>query len=390
MAYIPLSVPNMGEKEKEYAQDAIATGWVSSVGAYVNRFEEELSEYVNSKNAVACQSGTAGLHLSLLALGVERDDLVIVPTLTFIAAVNPVKYVGAEPVFMDCDDSLCIDPQKLRSFCIECCYVENNSLYHKDTNKRIPAIIIVHVFGNMADMKSIMEIAEEFHLSVLEDATESLGSKYIAGKLNGMYSGTIGDVGVYSFNGNKIITTGGGGMVVTNNEIIAKKIKYWSTQSKDDELFFTHNEIGYNYRMTNVQAAIGVGQLEQLERFIKTKKDNFYYYNELLKNTENIRILPFDMKIRPNYWFYTAVINFNALDTSVKKLIDFMQEKKIQIRPVWKLNHTQKPYIGDIAYSIDTAYKMEEGVVNLPCSSSLTFDNVEYVCQCLKAFLTKE
>ncbi len=190
--------------------------------------------------------------------------MVLVPTLTFIAAVNPVRYQFAEPVFLDCDKSLCVDPVKLRQFCEQECTLKENRLVHNLTQKTVKALIVVHVFGNFADMEAIMEIAETYHIKVIEDATESLGSRYEKGRFAGKYAGAIGDFGVFSFNGNKIITTGGGGAVTAKNAETVRHIRYLSTQAKDDPHFYIHDEVGYNYRMTNLQAALGVAQMEKL------------------------------------------------------------------------------------------------------------------------------
>lgn len=270
--FIPLSVPNIKGNEQKYVLEALSQEWVSTAGSYINRLEEEIASYLKVESAVACQSGTAGLHLALQVSGVDTDKEVIVPTLTFIAAVNPVKYLGATPIFMDCNETLTIDPYKLEQFCKEECELSNGKLINKRTKKHISAIVVVHVFGNTADMEKIMKIAKNYHLIVIEDATEALGSYYTEGVYKGKFLGTIGDFGVYSFNGNKIITTGGGGMIVAKDAQKLKEIKYLSTQAKDDELNYIHNQVGYNYRMTNLQAAVGVGQLEQLENFIAVKE----------------------------------------------------------------------------------------------------------------------
>lgn len=286
-SFIPLSVPNLKGNELEYVTHAVETEWVSTAGPYVKDFEEKIAEYVYTKGAVSCQNGTSGLHIALQVCDVTREDEVIVPTLTFIAAVNPVKYIGAEPIFMDCDDSLTIDADKLLEFCQNECSFINGKLINNKTKKHIKALVIVHVFGNMADMLKITEIAKEYNLKVIEDATEALGTYYIEGNYKGKYAGTIGDIGVYSFNGNKIITTGGGGMIVSNDEELLKRAKHLTTQAKSDELYYTHDEIGYNYRMTNLQAALGLAQLEQIEIFIKIKKENYYLYKESIKDIED-------------------------------------------------------------------------------------------------------
>lgn len=373
--FIPLSVPNLKGRELEYVTHAIETEWVSTAGPYINDFEQSLAKYVGVEEAVACQSGTAGLHLALMTCGVKACDEVIVPTLTFIAAVNPVKYIGAEPIFMDCDDSLTMDPIKLREFCEKECYFEHNVLINKTTHKQIKAIIVVHVFGNIADMKAIMEVATKYNLKVIEDATEALGSFYTKGMYKGQYAGTIGDIGVYSFNGNKIITTGGGGMIVSKNKDYLDKCRYLSTQAKNDTLFFIHDEIGYNYRMTNIQAALGLAQLEQLETFINIKKDNYDEYQKL-----GLKLLDFDNDIRPNYWFYSYITD------SRDKLINYLEGQRIQTRPIWKLIHTLKPYEEAQSYKIEKALYYYEHVLNIPCSTNLLNEDVAIVVSSIMRF----
>ncbi len=224
-AFIPLSVPNLKGNELKYVTDAIEKEWVSAGGLISRYFESEIAEYLRVPSAAACQSGTAGLHLALLLAGVEKEQEVIVPTLTFIASVNPVKYVGAHPVFMDCDDSLCMDMGKLEEFCRTECRYRDRKLYNKSTGRQVKAIVVVHVFGNMADMRAVMDMAGDYNLSVIEDATEALGSYYLEGRYKGKHAGTIADVGVYSFNGNKIITTGGGGAVVARDDSVLERAR---------------------------------------------------------------------------------------------------------------------------------------------------------------------
>lgn len=374
--FIPLSVPNIKGNELTYITDAINTEWVSTAGSYITKFEQALSSYVGVPDAVACQSGTAGLHLSLLASNVGKNEEVLVPTLTFIAAVNPIKYIGAEPIFMDCDDTLTMDPVKLEQFCREECTFQHGILRNKNTDRIIRAIIVVHVFGNMANMEAIMRIASDYGLKVIEDATEALGSYYVSGKYKHKFAGTIGDFGVYSFNGNKIITSGGGGMIVANNTSSLDYCRYLSTQAKDDLLYFIHNEIGYNYRMTNLQAALGLGQLEQLDHFIQTKKENYIEYMR-----QGISLLPFREGIEPNYWFYSYYTEHRDM------LLKHLEENKIQSRPVWALIHTLPPYQDSQSYKIEKAYRYYNHLVNLPCSSNLTAQQVQQVSTEIKRFI---
>ena len=222
--FIPLSIPNFEGNERKYVDDAVDQGWVSTGGAYITKLEHALAEFLHVENVAACQSGTSALHLSLVEAGVKPGDVVIVPPLTFIAAVNPVKYQFATPVFMDCDDSFCMDPVKLRSFCEEQCEWDGTVLKHNGA--AVKALVVVHVFGNMADMESIMDTAEKYNLKVIEDATEALGTKYTEGRYAGRYAGTIGHFGAYSFNGNKIITTGGGGAVTAHDPKAVDHIRF--------------------------------------------------------------------------------------------------------------------------------------------------------------------
>ncbi|BEP30351.1 LegC family aminotransferase [Helicovermis profundi] len=381
--FIPLSVPNLKGNELEYVTHAVQTEWVSTGGPYVNDFELRVAEYAKCKGAVSCQNGTSGLHIALKVCGVTKEDEVIVPTLTFIAAVNPVKYIGAEPIFMDCDDSLTMDVDKLKDFCETECSFLDGKLINNLTKKHIKALIVVHIFGNMANMEGIIKLANKYNLKVIEDATEAIGTYYIEGKYKGKHAGTIGNIGVYSFNGNKIMTTGGGGMIVSDNVELLRKAKHLTTQAKSDELYYTHDEIGYNYRMTNLQAALGLAQLEQLEDFIKVKKDNYDFYKNEVQEIPGLRILNFNGKIRPNYWFYALYVEQEyALNRN--QIIEYLASKNIQARPIWELISDQNPYEGSQTYKIDEAKKYLKKVVNIPCSSSLSREDASYVIECLK------
>ncbi|WP_195268917.1 LegC family aminotransferase [Eubacterium sp. 1001713B170207_170306_E7] len=380
--FIPLSVPNIKGNEIQYVTDALEKEWVSTGGTYIDRFEKEIAVYVNVDSAVACQSGSAGLHLSLVLANVTREDMVIVPTLTFIAAVNPVKYLGAAPVFMDCDGSLCMDMDKLQRFCETECELKDEKLIHLETQKHVKAAIVVHVFGNMADMEKAVMIADKYHLILIEDATEALGSYYTKGDFAGRYAGTIGDIGVYSFNGNKIITTGGGGMMVTKDPVLSQRARYLSTQAKDDAVNFIHGDVGYNYRMTNLQAAVGVAQLEKLNDFIAVKKANYQRYEKGIQTLNGLRLLPFNQAIEPNYWFYSLYIE-DLEKYSKKAIIKTLSENNIQSRPIWGLIHEQKPYQKDRTFDIEKAKDYHRRIVNLPCSSNLTAEEVDRVLETL-------
>lgn len=382
--FIPLSVPNFIGNELKYVTEAIKTEWVSTGGAYVTKFEESISDYLSVEKAVACQSGTAGLHLSLIAAGVNENHEVIVPTVTFIAAVNPVRYIKAEPVFMDCDDSLNMDLDKLEEFCQNECEFESNHLVNKKTDKVIKALVIVHVFGNTIDMERLMKIANKYNLKVIEDATEALGTFYLSGKYKDLFLGTIGDFGVYSFNGNKIITTGGGGMVVAKNNKDLEKIKYLSTQAKDDPLYYQHDEIGYNYRMTNLQAALGIAQLESLEDLIQIKNKNYEIYYEGIESIKGLEMIKFNENIRSNKWFYSILVNEEIFGLNRDDLLKKLSESKIQSRPLWGLIHKQRPYIMNESYDINKANYYVDHLLNIPCSTNLEELDIKRVLKILK------
>ena len=383
---INLSVPNLSMDILDNLKECLESGWVSTGGRFIPEFETKVKNYMKTKFAAGVQSGTAGLHMSLQVLGVQRDEEVFVPTLTFIAAVNPTTYLGASPIFIDCDDSLCMDPIKLEKFCSEECDFKEGVLVNKKTNKKIRALVIVHVFGNMADMEKIMDIAKKYNLRVLEDATEALGTYYTEGRYKGKYAGTIGDIGVLSFNANKIITTGGGGMVVGDNEELVEKVRFLSSQAKKDILYFIHDEIGYNYRMLNLQAALGTSQIDQLESFIKTKIKNYKIYKEELEKIEGLEILPFVEGIRANHWFYSLKIDKEKYGIGRDELLQKLVDAGIQTRPIWGLIHQQKPYSACQNYKIEKALYYYDRILNLPCSSNLTEKEVYQVIEKIKEF----
>lgn len=377
---IPLSVPHIAGNEWDYVKECLDTGWVSSAGRFVDRFESKMAESVSVGHAVACVSGTAALHVALLCVGVSSGDEVIVPTLTFIAPVNTILYVGAHPVFMDCDKHLNIDVGKVQDFCTKECDFRNGVLINKTSGRSIRAILPVHVFGHPVDMEPLLGIAERYHLKVIEDATESLGSRYVRGRDKGRHTGTVGHVGCFSFNGNKIITTGGGGMIVTDNEQIARRAKYLTTQAKDDAERFVHDEVGFNYRLTNVQAAIGCAQLERLDEYVGIKRKHFEIYRRLLENVPGLSLVTEPAFGRSNYWHYTLVVDERCYGCGAENLRGRLKENGIETRMVWELSHRQKPYRGFQAYRIEEAIRCQAACLNLPCSVSLEESTIERVC----------
>ena len=356
--FIPLSIPNFEGNEQKYVDDAIGQGWVSTGGAYITKLEKELAAFLHTGNVAACQSGTSALHLSLVEAGVKPGDVVIVPPLTFIAAVNPVKYQFATPVFIDCDDSFCMDPDKLRSFCENECAWDGSALTFKGA--LVKAVVVVHVFGNMADMESIMDTAAKYGLKVIEDATEALGTYYTLGRYAGRFAGTIGNFGAFSFNGNKIITTGGGGAVTASKPETVDHIRYLSTQAKNDPHYYIHHEIGYNYRMTNLQAALGVAQMEEL---------------------------PFRPGTSSNKWFYSLKIDRDRISASMREIITSLQEKGIETRAIWGLINEQIPYQGEETYQLEKAPYYASRILNIPSSTQITEEEIKTVSDEVKQLL---
>ncbi len=380
--FIPLSVPNFSGNEKEYVNDAVVSEWVSTGGSLVPKFEQAVADYVGMPRAVACNSGSSGLHLAMMMAGIGRGDEVLVPTLTFIAAVNPVRYAGAEPIFIGCDDSLCMSPALAEEYLAANAEMKDGRCISKVTGAHIKALVVVHVFGNLADMEAIMDLAARWNLIVVEDSTEALGTRCDTGRYAGKFAGTIGDVGVYSFNGNKIITTGAGGMVVSNHPDWTEHAKHLSTQAKADELNFIHDEVGYNYRMTNLQAALGLAQLEQLEGFIAHKIEMYEFYKQALDGRHHYRILPFREGVRSNHWFYSLYVeDGNSLDRDA--IIRRLKEEKIQTRPIWALIQDQADYPRNQRYGDQLAYDYLRHVVNLPCSTNLSREDAQRVVDVL-------
>jgi len=377
---IPLSEPEISGNEWKYVKDCLDTGWVSSVGGYVTRFEEMIANYVGAKYAVATVNGTSALHVSLLACGIRPDDEVIVPTLTFIAPVNVVRYCGAYPVFMDCDpDTLCLDVKKVSDFINnECVQRDDGYVYNRKTDRRIKAIIPVHIFGHPVDMDILMGICAKYNIDIVEDATESLGSEYKNKK-----TGSFGKTGCFSFNGNKIITTGGGGMIATDEENLAKRARHLTTQAKSDPFEYDHDEIGYNYRLTNIQAAMGVAQMENLDEFIAMKRNHALLYKALLSDCKEVQMLSERSWAKSNFWFYTIKVP----DKHKKPLLEFLLSKGIQVRPLWKLIHTLPMYRDYQTCSIENAVEAYASCINLPCSINLKKEEIEFVVNSIKGYL---
>ena len=366
--FVPLSVPEIRGNEWQYVKECLDTGWVSSVGSYVERFENMVAAQAGTKYAVATVNGTSALHISLLVAGVQPGDEVLVSTLTFIAPVNAIRYAGAWPVFIDAEpDHWQMDAQRVSEFTERDCDWTEGVLRNRHTGRRVSAIIPVHILGHPVDMDPILEIASKYDLKVIEDSTEALGSTYW-----GKSPGSLGDIGCFSFNGNKIITTGGGGMIVTNREDWAKKAKHLTTQAKDDPIEYVHGEIGYNYRLVNVLAAIGCAQMEQLQSYVAKKRAIASRYTQELAGVAGIELMKSAAWGHSTYWMYTVLINPDEFGMSSRDLLKHLDSQKIQTRPLWQPAHLSPAHDAGHAISLPVAEDLVNRALSLPCSVGIS------------------
>lgn len=378
---IPLSLPHLNGNEWQYVKDCLDTGWVSSAGAYVNRFEEAVAGYTGAAHGVACMNGTAGLHLCLRLLDVRPGDYVIVPNITFVATLNAITYSGAEPILLDIDPGTWqLDLDLLEDFLGMNTMVNGqDDLVMKRDHRRVRAIMAVHVLGNMCDMDRLLFIARRYHLEVIEDAAEAMGSRY-----HGRHAGTFGRLGCFSFNGNKIITTGGGGVIVTEEQGLANHARHLSTQAKTSPGEYIHDEIGYNYRLVNVLAAIGLAQMEQLPDFVEKKKAIDRFYREQLAGVGDIRFQKVAENVDPNCWLFTFRTE------RMRELLDYLNERGIQSRPFW-MPMNQLPMFRDKLYMRreDHSARVYETSISIPSSVGLTDEEMEEVVRVIRAFFQK-
>jgi aminotransferase in exopolysaccharide biosynthesis len=375
---IPLSIPHLDGNEWQYVKECLDTGWVSSAGAYVNRFEAMVAEYAGSPHGVACMNGTAALHLCLRLSGVQAGDYVIVPNLTFVASANAVAYTGAEPIFLDIDPGTWqLDLDLLEDFLSAHTFLnEKDELVTRRDGRVVRAIMPVHVLGNMCDMERLLFIARRYHLAVVEDATEALGSYY-----KGQHAGSFGQFGAFSFNGNKIITTGGGGVIITADEELAQQARHLTTQAKVSPDEYIHDAIGYNYRLVNVLAALGVAQMEQLPaiRTFKQKMDAFYREN--LSGVGDITFQEVLPGVDPNGWLFT----FRT--ARMRELLAFLNEQGVQSRPFW-MPMNQLPMFQKSLYirQHDHSNAVYQTSISIPSSAGLTEAQLETVVETIKQF----
>lgn len=377
--HIALSVPSFNGNEWKYVRDCIDTEWVSTAGKYVGLFEEKIVNYTNSRYAVATVNGTSALQISLILAGIKREDEVLVPTLTFIAPVHAILYQNAVPVFMDIDQYCNLDVEKTIQFIEEETEFKNGITINKKTGRKIGAVIPVHVFGNAVWLDELINICTERNIVIIEDSCEALGTTYNSGVHLGKHAGTVGSIGCLSFNGNKIITTGGGGMILLDDAHLAEKAIYLTTQAKDDAIHYIHNEIGYNFRMPNILAALGVAQLEQLPDLILTRKNNYNYYRNSIKTIPGLSILEPPDYASNNHWITVMHIDPEIFGYNRSDLMLSLRSKGIETRPIWYLNHLQVHLKQYQVYFIDNAIEMTNNCLCLPSSSNLTLDDLKYI-----------
>ncbi len=363
---IYLSSPHMSEEgfEMQYIKEAFDTNWIAPLGANVDGFEKELADKIGAKHAAALSSGTAAIHMALKVVGVGQGDIVLCSTLTFSATANPIIYQNATPVFIDSDlETWNMDPGLLEAA-------------FKKYEGKVKAVIVVHLYGLAADMDRILEICNRYNVPLIEDAAESLGTSY-----KGKHTGTFGDYGIFSFNGNKIITTSGGGMIVSNNKEGIEKIRFWSTQSRDKARHYQHSELGYNYRMSNIVAGIGRGQLKVLDRRISKKRYIYEFYKSELSGLEGVNFMPINDWNEPNYWLSCITL------TGKVRPIDVMfalENENIESRPVWKPMHMQ-PFYADCDYiGENVSESLFINGVCLPSDTKMTDDDLYRVCKIIK------
>lgn len=378
--FVPLCVPEIGGNEWRYIKECLDTGWVSSGGSFVDRFEHECATRAGTRHAVATVNGTSALHIALLVAGIRPNDEVIIPTLTFIATANAVRYTGAWPVFMDAEpEHWQMDVAKLHEFLETGCDVRDSELRNRATGRRVSAIIPVHILGHPTDMDPLLALARQFNLRVIEDATESIGAGYRGRKI-----GSLSDLACFSFNGNKVITTGGGGMICTDDEALAKKAKYLTTQAKDNSLEYVHNAVGYNYRLPNLLAAMGCAQLEQLDDFIARKRRIAARYKAELGGVPGLRLPRAASWAESIWWLYSVTVDASVYGEDSRTLLKRLAAAQIQARPLWQPMHQSPAHAAAPRRACPVAERLHRDVLSLPSSAGLTEAEQQRVIDCLR------
>jgi perosamine synthetase len=382
---IPLCEPSLGGREWEYVRDCLDTGWVSSVGQYVSRFENEVAARLGARCAIATASGTAALHTALRVAGVAPNDEVLVSTLTFIAPANAIRYLGAWPTFIDAESRFWqMDVDKVAEFLSRNCTWDSGRLQNRKTGRRITAILPVHVLGHPVDIDPLMKFADQYGLAVVEDATEGLGATY-----RGRQVGKPAHIACLSFNGNKIITSGGGGMIVTDNETWAQRAKYLTTQAKDEGVEYVHQEIGYNYRLTNLQAALGLAQFERLDDHVNAKRRIAERYIGELSTIPGVTCMQEASGVRSAFWMFTILLDPDVFGMDSRELLSRLGRAGIQTRPLWQPLHRSPAHVGAHAMDCRISENLHQHCLSLPCSVGLSADAQSEVIAAIRRAGTK-
>jgi perosamine synthetase len=377
---VPLSVPEIRGNEWTYLKECLDTNWVSSVGPFVERFERTLAEFTGRRYAVATTTGTTALHIALLVAGVEPDDEVITSSLTFVAPANAIRYVGAWPVFLDAEAAYWqMDPERLKRFLEQECRWQDRVLRNRASGRRIRALLPVDILGHPCDLDALLELARRYELTVIEDATESLGATYKDRPV-----GRLGDVACFSFNGNKIVTTGGGGMLVTDHAAWAERAKHLTTQAKQDGLEYIHDEVGYNYRLTNLQAAVGCAQMERLPQHVAAKRRLAQTYGEALAAVPGLAPMREAPWARSIFWLYTILIDAQAFGLDSRQLCRQLQARQIESRPLWQPLHCSPAHGRAGQAACPVAESIWRRALSLPCSVGLTPADQAHVIDAIK------
>ena len=362
---VPLHAPLFIGNEKKYLEECIDTTFVSSVGQFVDRFEADMAAYTGARRAVVCVSGTNALHMAMMLVGVERDDEVLTQALTFIATCNAISYIGAHPVFIDVDmDTLGLSPKAVKDWLIKNAEVKNGVCYNKHTGRRVKACVPMHTFGHPVKIDELVSVCEEWHLELVEDAAESIGSLY-----KGRHTGTFGKVGAISFNGNKTITTGGGGMLLFQDEELGKLAKHLTTQAKVPHRWaFVHDHIGYNYRMPNINAALGCAQLENIDRYVASKRETAAIYADFFKNIPDITFFTEPADCRSNYWLNVVMLKDKAAQ---QEFLEYTNDHGVMTRPVWELMNRLEMFKHCETDGLKNTQWLADRIVNIPSSVRL-------------------
>jgi len=363
--FVPLAVPKFVGNEKKYLNECIDTTFVSSVGKFVDRFEEDMARYTGAKRAVVCVSGTNALHMALMLVGVERDDEVLTQALTFIATCNALSYIGAHPVFLDVDETtMGLSPEAVKEWLAKNAEVRDGVCYNKRTGRRVKACVPMHTFGHPVRIEELKAVCEEYHIDLVEDAAESIGSLY-----KGKHTGTFGKVGALSFNGNKTITTGGGGMLLFNDEELGEYAKHLTTQAKVPHRWeFRHDHIGYNYRMPNINAALGCAQMEHLDEFVANKRATAERYKEYFAQIEGVEFFVEPENTRSNYWL-NAVLLPNREEQQA--FLQYTNDNGVMTRPIWELMNRLPMFENCETDHLTNTRMFADRVVNIPSSVRL-------------------